>query len=46
MGNSKPVGVAYKDPDLTTGTAATTYYITFIGPGGRLIVSPALLTKA
>lgn len=29
-----------------TGTAATTYYITFIGPGGRLIVSPALLTKA
>lgn len=29
-----------------TGTAATTYYLTFIGPGGRLIVSPALLTKA
>lgn len=28
------------------GVAATTYYITFVGPGGRLIVSPALLTKA
>ena len=29
-----------------TGAAATSYFITFIGPGGRLIVSPALLTKA
>lgn len=29
-----------------TGANATTYYLTFIGPGGRLIVSPALLTKA
>jgi hypothetical protein len=29
-----------------TGAAATTYYITFIGPGGRLITSPAILTKA
>ena len=29
-----------------TGTAATTYYLTFLGLGGRLIVSPALLTKA
>lgn len=29
-----------------TGANATTYYITFIGLGGRLIVSPALLTKA
>lgn len=28
------------------GTAATTYYITFIGLGGRLITSPAILTKA
>ena len=28
-----------------TGSAATTYYITFI-VGGRLITSPALLTKA
>lgn len=29
-----------------TGSAATTYYLTFMGPGGRLIISPALLTKA
>lgn len=28
------------------GSAATNYYVTFIGLGGRLIVSPVLLTKA
>lgn len=28
------------------GGAATTYYLAFRGPGGRIFVSPALLTKA
>lgn len=29
-----------------SGSNATTYYLTFRAPSGRLIVSPALLTKA
>lgn len=28
------------------GTAATNYYLTFRGPGGRIFTTPALLTKA